>query len=1025
MPRPHSVESNSVFPDFTVITASAGSGKTHALTMRYLSLLLSKQVRHNALQNILAITFTNNAAMEMRERILEYLKKIAFGNPDTLREIKKIVSMKEDELISRSTHLVDTIFNNYTEFQVKTIDSFMASVFKASAVEFGYSADYEITLNNALLLEYAFDIFLRELKPDSPERRVLGDAILLLSQSRGEESAFVWNPYKTILSQVKKLYGIVGPSARSPVTRSLANRIGEVRVALRAAASAVESTALDSGLNVNANAMKFLGKVKSGNIEGVLAAKDLSLPLNKPKNEKEEVLYRKTEKMLQPLCNDINKLVAEYISLGSRLYYLPYLESLQMLRGALERAKRQTGQIFIEDVNNKLTEFLEQDIVPEIYYKLGDQIHHFLIDEFQDTSPIQWGNIRHLVENSLAGYGSLFVVGDTKQAIYGFRGADWTIMAQLTKSNAFPSTSHHVLSLTDNYRSDERIVRFNEKVFQKIVPQTEYAMAAELSGLASYRQDVLKEHQGKGIVDVHLFQKDEELLPERKKLLDTLDELLSRGYRHGDIAILTVANEKVIELGGWLNERHIEFVSQSSLDIRRRKATGEIIALLKFLDSPIDDLSFFTFVSGDIFGRLQLDEIPRDKAELGNLVIPRYRTNGLREPGYQVFRRMFPAVWDEYFEELFNLVGYLPLYDLLSAICKTFRVFERSAAEEASFVKLLEIVKTFENSGKNNLKMFLTFAEEEEDSGDWKIDVPENLDAVRLMTIHKAKGLQFPVVIVLLYDKRPARTDYYAVDDGEGIEILHINKKMAEKVEDLGRVYADRKLKNQVNELNALYVAFTRAQHELYVIGIYDKEPKVPTSFLPVDSSETIRKPPIIRTPAGKTSAIEILHHTVRRKSNLMRAPKLAGNEIRRGDIIHLILSQMQYETDARKIDSCIAALISEGLVKGEREDIRETLVQFLSLPEIANYFRHCPGREVYLEQEVADKNGRLFRMDRVVVDPERITVIDFKTGGDEDETGHEAQIANYRSLMRELHPGKTVSAVLAYIDLKKTKEVA
>ncbi|MFI5251996.1 MAG: UvrD-helicase domain-containing protein [Bacteroidota bacterium] len=1011
------------FPDLTVVTASAGSGKTYMLAMRYASFLLSDKIQFNALRNILAITFTNNAANEMKQRIIEYLKLAALGDRKKIDEFRELVAMDEKKLIEKAAKCVTDIFDNYSEFQVKTIDSFMTEVFKSSALEFGYNPDFDIALNNSTIIDYAFDLFLRELQPESLQSVTLQKAVALLSRTRKGDSSFIWNPYSKITSQVQKLYGLLGSTTKSLTADNQFERLETLRKNIADDAALIQKIASDSGLETKINAMAFLDTAISGDIEGVSGKVKLGVPLNKPKSKKDNDRYDATVEKLQPRCDRVNALVAEYLQLRSKLYFLPYIQSLGLLHGSLERAKKQIGQIFINEVNQKLSDHLRQDIIPEIYFKLGDRIYHYLIDEFQDTSPIQWENIRHLVENSLASYGSLFVVGDMKQAIYGFRGADWTIMAEMAQKNTFPSASHHVLELGKNRRSFEKIVRFGEDVFHTIDPQTGYAAAAQLSGLASYHQDVRQENAGKGIVDVYTIKKDDETLPEKIKLIETVIELQSRGFRMGDIAVLTPANDDVIEVGGWLNEHQIRFISHSSLDIRRRKVAGEIIALLKFLDSPIDDLSFLTFILGDVFFNLSVTGIPNVKSELANLFCAPKQSRETRKPYYQVFREKFPDVWNKLFEGLFNLVGYLPLYDLISAVYKTFRVYETCGAEEASFVKLLEVIKSFENSGKNNLKDFLAFAEDDEDSSEWKIDVPKNIDAVKLMTIHKAKGLQFRVVIVLLYEKRDNSNDYYLSGDGNGISILHINKDIAGKVESLGQVYAEQKLKNQVNDLNMLYVAFTRAQEEMYVLGVYEKEPKAPVAFLPKDSYAPETKPAILAQQPEKQLSIASFHHTVLRKSEIQTPSRLAMDEIARGEFIHLILSKIQsYDTDA---NSLIELLIftTGGVI--DKENTSETIQQFLELDTMRELFTEKPGREIFIEQDITDRNGRLFRIDRMVVDTDRITVIDFKTGNDEMKDKYESQVRNYLHLVHELYPAKQVHGLIAYIDLKTTTNVS
>ncbi len=321
---------------------------------------------------------------------------------------------------------------------------------------------------------------------------------------------------------------------------------------------------------------------------------------------------------------------------------------------------------------------LSDDNIPEIYFSLGERIHHFLIDEFQDTSPIQWKTLRPLIENSLAQQGSLFIVGDTKQSIYTFRGGDWQIMKRMMTEEEFPSVARKMKELTTNYRSDEAIVAFTKKVFHEIVPQKIPLAIAEKSGLTSFQQEVKPSAHGKGFVEVFSFHRDKEnpdASPEKQKLLDILAGCRDRGYRYRDIAVLTPKNSDVVEVSRWLNEANIQFISHSSLDVRTRKITGELLALLKFLDSPVDDLSFASFILGDLFRTVVSAENIHD--DLSSSILTHRSGDNDDEPLYVHFRSLYPHLWEKYFESLFNRVGYLPLYDLLSDMYGTFSLFDK------------------------------------------------------------------------------------------------------------------------------------------------------------------------------------------------------------------------------------------------------------------------------------------------------------------------------------------------------------
>ncbi|MGZ3539005.1 MAG: UvrD-helicase domain-containing protein [Thermodesulfobacteriota bacterium] len=194
------------FPHVTILKASAGSGKTYSLAQRFVQFLLSDEIPQNHLRNILAITFSNNAAKEMKERILSWLKDLYFRDPEKIEELSGIVSLKKEHLAEKAGATIDGIQKNYTEFQVKTIDSFMTSIYKASAVNLGYSPDFDMVMAPEGMMAYAFNRFLRGVREKTPEAGFLEKLLEIILQSRGGESAYPWDPSKDFLEETVELY---------------------------------------------------------------------------------------------------------------------------------------------------------------------------------------------------------------------------------------------------------------------------------------------------------------------------------------------------------------------------------------------------------------------------------------------------------------------------------------------------------------------------------------------------------------------------------------------------------------------------------------------------------------------------------------------------------------------------------------------------------------------------------------------------------------------------------------------------
>jgi ATP-dependent helicase/nuclease subunit A len=1023
MPAPDS-DVHIRFPSITAVTASAGSGKTQALTNRLLQFMLSERIPNNKLKNILAVTFTNNAAHEMRERVIGTIKRIALGDHREVEETARLVSGDPSRLRMRAENLIALIFESYSDFQVRTIDSFMVSVFKSASVEFGFHPDFDILLTREGLIDEAFERLSREMV-EHPERiRLMEQLVDLMTRSRSGRDKFVWDPFGRIADEVKKLYAKLNTLTRPVVMPDDAIDFDTLKSSIGKNLEQVRELIAQSRLEPTKHFETYLASAREGDLYRLSGRAVPAPPVKKPGSPGLLGAYKLCLQQCTPLLFEIEEYIRQYTIHGARTYYRPYVEAIALIRETLLDMKRQYGRLFIDDVNKILLEGVTKAKVPEIYYKLGDTIYHYLIDEFQDSSPVQWEDLKPLIENSLSQGGSLFVVGDPKQSIYGFRGADYRIMKQMETQDPFPSAKCERKKLGTNWRSHEKIVRFNEQVFQQIVPLTEYARAGRESGLNDVRQDSGEQGRGRGYVEVVKLQKDDINLPERKKLVEVVRECQGRGYSKNDIAVLTPTNRVVVEVSSWLNAEGIEFISHSSLDVRARKVTGELVALLNFLDSPVDDLSLATFLLGHVFGGMLANDDGAIKTEDLHDLISQSRYS--REPLYKLFQQKYPAVWEKYFEQLFTLVGYLPLYDMVSAAMKTFRVFETHPTEEAALAKMLEVVKTFEDKGNNNLKDFLEFAEDETEDSPWNIAAPLDADAVSIMTIHKAKGLGFRVVIVLVEDSRQRARPEYIIDEKEdGVELLRISSRTAEKDEHLKELYQQHELNEQVDELNKLYVALTRAKEEMYVISVYDEKPRVPSLFLPDSGYEPGLKPIVERTPVPTPQFLRPHHHNAILPPPATVSGAMSMAETRRGEAVHEVLAGVEFiEEDLRGQIASVLEMIN----RGRREKIAHAqtspvVERFLS-GEVKEYFLKKKGRRVWREQEFAAPSGALYRADRIVIDNERVTVLDFKTGGDENEAEYREQIQNYTRILRDVIPGKLIEGVIAYVDKGNVKVV-
>ena len=1012
-------DSDILFPQVTVLKASAGSGKTYSLTERFVQFLLSDKIPKNHLRNILAITFSNNAAKEMKERILSWLKDIYFGDPDKIEDLSEILSLKKEHLPSKAGAAIDEILKNYTEFQVKTIDSFMTSIYKASAIDLGYSPDFEIVMAPENIMAYAFNRFLRRVREGTQEAEFLERLLDIILRSKREEAAYLWDPSKDFLEETVELYYKLSGIVKDAKIIDGEKEIESIKKEIRDAAESLNGFIEKSGLQKSGRSSFYdiLKMVRNNNFPDLIDKGLISIPVNKPKKADENPWYEKISGQWDLLGHQIKK----YIGLHATTYYTPYLKTYEAFKDILEEVKKREGTIFINDINKKLSDYLDHEIVPDVYFRIGEMIYHYLIDEFQDTSPIQWSNLFPLIENSLSQGGSLFAVGDTKQAIYGFRNADYGIMKGLESKNPFSSAHHNVKELEINYRSLEGVVDFSKEFFKKVVANHEkYRDPASRSGLIGYDQRVKEDHKGSGYVEVIKCEKSDDDPPEKRKIQDLIKELAQRGYSYSDVAILAYRNENVVNITTWLNEIEVPFISYSSLDIRTRKLTAEIVALLTFLDSPPDDLSFAGFVMGDIFRKAL--ERNRKRFELKELHEFFFR-NRKNAPLYKAFQKEFPELWEVYFEELFKSTGYLPLYDLVCEIYRLYRAFDHFRGEEATLIKILEVIKNFEGEGRNNPGDFLKYASDEEaGESDWTIDVPAGINAVKVMTIHKAKGLGFPVAIVLMYEETIRWSRYILDEETDGVNLLRINKKISEASDFLQEKYEEERHKDLVNKLNTLYVGFTRAEDELYVIGVQGKRNQFPIDLLQTaDSPIGSKKAPRPRPPGPTQEDLKLYYHPDPIKLHFAADQELNLEERLRGEFIHRVLYFIDAlnENTESELERIIKRVNDELKADYPVGEMKKNLMQFMELEEIRPYFIDKPGRTIKREQDFSDPGGSLFRMDRVVMDKDQIVVIDYKTGTEKRaEKEYISQLRSYIRILKEIYPDKTVEGMIAYVDL-------
>ena len=1032
------------FPHICVVEASAGSGKTYALAQRYIQLLMHPALPscEAPLKNILAITFSNKAAFEMKERILFFLKKIAldqFSSEQEKKEILLPLGMDEACAQKKAYRCMEEIIRNYNFFQVKTIDSFINAILSGCAFKLNLSAAFKIKTNPQEYLAYSLDKLIDRAAEDKKITHLFN---VFLRQYLFLENRTGWFPKKDILEVVASLYAATNIfGGRFLRSSAKAEDIIQLKKKILRQIQQLEKQ-LPQGTYVKLqNALSdFLKERREAFDLG-----DLSIFF-----QKDDIPVSKGSRVTMPqktLWKKIRRDLAKLAEEESGFVFNAYIDIFYLVLENFRQLANKEDILFLDELNMRTRALFDEKTftVPELYYRLATRLKHFLIDEFQDTSRLQWRNLFIMVEEALASDGSLFYVGDKKQAIYRFRGGDVELFDAVKKK--YKDFSLLEWPLQKNYRSQKEIVEFANSVFcpnnllrflEKSQEQKKYAAvfsSEEIQDILLVFQEVSQEFvpkKDKGYVRIeYIDSKTKEQRNElvKEKLLSLLEALKQR-YAYKNIALLTRQNDDVELLTEWLLEKEIPVESEKTLNVRNNAYIKELICFLKFLNSPIDNLSFASFILGEIFASAS-----KIKTDQFHDFIFDLRKKSKKERNvylYREFRRVFPEVWEALIEEFFKNVGFVPLYELTISLLRTFRCLENFPEYQGFFMKFLELIKKKEDD-KAGIAAFLDFlqnAPEEE----LYVEVSET-DAVKILTIHKAKGLGFPVVVIpfLEFNIKVDPDVTYAQD--AQLVLRRISEKYRSFSAPLEALYRQEYKKVFIDELNSIYVAITRPQEELYIfipkstrrgpnraLGLIPegvREKGHPSD--PLKEKSGMKEIPPLEIPISQYKDwVQFLKDEFMEESLLLNHPTVL-----RGEAIHAVLSFIGNLNKQNK-----ERIFKESLEKAlllfpevdDWKDIQMTVRRLIEDKKFKPFFFLREGL-VYQEKEVVDIFGKTKRIDRLIVNNDEVCVVDYKSSKEEGFSYH-SQIQEYKRLATELYPAKKVRGFLIYLNDLSLEEI-
>lgn len=1072
---------NSGKAPFIIYKSSAGSGKTYTLTMEYLKLALRYL---DAFKSILAVTFTNKATQEMKERILKELKRMRNGI-DGKEYMDKVLmeSLELDTygLQSRAAQTLTVILHDYGRFSVSTIDSFFQKVVRAFAREMDLNAKFEVEMDQDAVLDRVVDRVVAKVMDDAQLHEWLVDyakeeiekgnswdirrKIKELGRELFQENFKKFAPEIRVFLKEKENISRLQQFARDrkaeliKITRSLKEEAERIRVA-----NGLEWTDFSGG--TRSFALKF---AKLGDREQpVPDLTDLQMALA----FSEEGWFAKTSKQKEAIIS------AYHQGLGQILGQIPALYVKWMTLEAISRnifvfgvfrnlleeltlLKDEENMLLISDANEFLKEITQENEAPFIYEKVGNQFRNYLIDEFQDTSGFQWASFKPLLENSLAQGNTNLLVGDVKQSIYRWRGGEMRLLLEEVEKQIgkdYVENKH----LDTNYRSLPNVIQFNNALFKKLPQSFEFSLKLKEVEkehiLSKAYQDVFqkvspsKEKSAfKGKVRLEFLEedKDQETVKFKDMVLEKLPEMVmalqDRGYALQDIAFLVRTKNEGEHIADCLMDFSASYpelpygfdvLSDESMFLHKSASVKALVAGLKYLHSPDDMVQFKTMwyyrsvlqnenIDHDLFA---LDRVPTS-------------LKGKVEEFKQAETHLLKLPLMETVEELIGFLG-----------------LQEDSLERAYLSGFKEAVYDFSVNNRADLAGFLEWWEEHKDKRTVKI--PESHNAMRIMTIHKSKGLQFKVVLMPFLDWKIFDTGKsnvvwapFADEENEFSAIIPItlNKDLAKS--DFRSIHEEEKILAYLDSLNLIYVALTRAEEIFWSLSpftgkategssnqlAYHLQMVLSSAYLEemnFDFSSAFDQeskvfefgdwPYQADSKPEKTAALP-LRWAYQNWSSLLKVKQYAvdfsqeglAQRKRRdfGLLIHELLEKSRSREEAK---NQIKVYYFEGrLDKEEVMDVENQLDRLFEQPLFASWFE---GENILLtEQGILLPGGKQKRPDRIILKDHEAIVVDFKTGEEYERYGK--QVMEYMDLVNKLS-GKPVRGYLCYLETGKIEEV-
>lgn len=1035
---------------FTLYNASAGAGKTFTLVKEYLKIILLSP-KPDAYRNILAITFTNKAVNEMKSRIVDTLYELSKENSnEKALEIAEAISRDEKSLTlpvihAKAKEIIKSLIHNYAAFDISTIDKFTHKVIRSFAHDLNLPITFEVSLETENLLNEAVDSLIARAGEDEQLTKFLVDYTmektdddkswdvsgelfdigkLLQNENNREEIQYFKNVSLGQFLEIKKKL------------QHISNLLLEEN---KTKATQILQFLNEKGIDLTSFSGQYfpnhLKKLQAGdynpNQKTYHNFEDIGIKKSAPDKSLIETLVPQLLQELESIYSGFEK-VNSYQAV---LRNITPLSLLNVIDDELATIQKDKNVLSIAEFNKLINEQIKDQPAPFIYERMGERYKHFFIDEFQDTSEMQWQNLIPLIDNALSSEdlsgvrGSLLLVGDPKQSIYRWRGGKAEQFIDLEKNhNPFSNKDFTSIPLDTNYRSYENIINFNNEFFKWISQKFDNEDYKKLYAEKSHQNSNAKKG---GFISIEFLPKtskeekqDEDFDKNELQLsatLETINKIVSQGFLHREIVLLVRKNEQGVWLANYLIENKIPIISSESLLLVNDNDIKTLIWFLEYINN-----NEYTEAKAEMLYAIASQKV--DKEAVHDFIF-----EGLQHKSEQEFENYLKA---NQLEISFSVLRKKPLYEVVEYLVKTVSVHKNSA-----YIQFFQdLILEHELKRQAGILEFLDYWEK--NNHKFSIPLPESNNAVRIMTIHKAKGLEFPVVIMPFasqnYDKRVPEKMWLSYDEteiGMAKALVNKNNSVAQFGDENAAVYLQKKQEDLLDDINVLYVALTRAVEQLYIISEIEERKKdtsypntlggyfldfIDTTHKNIENFKfttgnpaRVSKPKPFENPTVPmpivTSILDKSKIKIAQKEALMwNTPQQEA--IAYGNTLHEILSNINTAED---IDKALDTALFSGLINLSQNDIIKPEIEKIVANEALQVF-FSNDVKVLNERSILQKNQPILKPDRIVIDTNNNAyLLDYKTGAHQKK--HEIQLQHYQQAIENL--GYTlVKKVLVYI---------